>query len=113
MHLNFIFQAANRANSVAGSHTTSGTLTLLFWHLLHHPEILKKVEREISETCGPLGQDQISYPIGGLEATLQYTMACISENFRMNPVFTMNLWRRVHSREGAVIAGHHVPYGVS
>lgn len=98
---------------VAGSHTSSGTMTFLFWHLLHHPDILRKVVKEINETCRPLGPDQISHPIGGLESTLQYTMACVRENFRMNPVFTMNLWRRVNYKEGAVIAGYHVPYAAN
>ncbi|KAH8805262.1 putative cytochrome P450 [Xylogone sp. PMI_703] len=98
---------------VAGSHSTSGTLSLLLWHLLHNPEILKKVRDEILQNVGPLSNGQIAYPVQGLEASLPYTTACIRENFRMNPVFTMPLWRRVHSAAGTQIGKFHVPQGTN
>ena len=69
--------------------------------------------REIFDTLGPLSDDQIAYPIQGLETSLSYTMACVRENFRMNPVFTMPLWRRVGYPSGVNIGDHHVPEGVS
>lgn len=37
----------------------------------------------------------------------------MKENFRVTPVFTMPLARRVMSPEGTTIAGNHIPYGVS
>lgn len=40
-------------------------------------------------------------------------MACVRENFRMNPVFTMPLWRRVGAPGGAKIGEFDVPHGVS
>ncbi|KAJ5468640.1 Cytochrome P450E-classgroup I [Penicillium sp. IBT 31633x] len=40
-------------------------------------------------------------------------MACVRENFRMNPVFTMPLWRCVGSPGGAKIGGVEVPHGTS
>lgn len=98
---------------MAGSHSTSGTLTFLFWHLLHNQDILEKVQEEISTVLGPLPNDNIAYQIQGLEASLPYTMACVRENLRMNPVFTMPLWRRVHSQSGTQIGEYHVPHGVS
>lgn len=42
-----------------------------------------------------------------------YTMACVKENFRLNPVFTMPLWRRVGFPGGVDIGKHHIPQGVS
>lgn len=98
---------------MAGSHSTSSTLTLLFWRLLHNPDILAIVVQELDETLGPVPQDKIAYPIKGLEARLTYLSACIRENFRINPVFSMNLWRQVHSVNGAQIGDHMVPRGVS
>ncbi|KAL4749004.1 hypothetical protein BDW72DRAFT_205134 [Aspergillus terricola var. indicus] len=94
---------------VAGSHSTAGTLTLLFWHLIQNPSIMRKVQTEIESTLGPLKKDQTSYSIAGLESTLKYTMACVRENFRMNPVFTMPLWRRVGYSHVLEIDGHHIP----
>lgn len=98
---------------MAGSHSTAGTLTLVFWHLVHNPDVLDQVQQELSSILEPLQQDQIAYPIRGLEASLPFTMACIRESFRINPVFTMPLWRQVHSPGGADIANIHVPHGVS
>ncbi|KAH6699707.1 putative cytochrome P450 [Leptodontidium sp. 2 PMI_412] len=98
---------------VAGSHSTSGTLTLLLWHLLHNPDILANVVQEVDETLGPLPRGKIAYPVKGLDARLTYLSACIRENFRINPVFSMNLWRRVHSVDGVQIGDHMVPHGTN
>ena len=98
---------------MAGSHSTSGTLTLLFWHLFHNPAICGKIVDEISTNLSPLDSKDVAYSIKGLEASLPFTMACVRENFRLNPVFTMPLWRRVESPSGATIGEFEVPYGVS
>lgn len=71
------------------------------------------VQKEISTTLGPLREGQIAYPIQGLESSLKYTMACVRENFRVNPVFTMPLWRRVGYPDGLKIGEAFIPYGVS
>jgi hypothetical protein len=39
-------------------------------------------------------------------------MACVRENFRMNPVFSMNLWRRVLG-ESLQVGEYSIPHGVS
>jgi len=49
----------------------------------------------------------------GLEGKLPYGMACIRENFRTTPVFTMPLPRTVTDPNGAVVNGFSVPTGVS
>ncbi|KAL4908465.1 hypothetical protein BDW74DRAFT_175146 [Aspergillus multicolor] len=69
---------------VTGSHSTAGTMTLLFWHLIQNPDIMRKVQAEIKSMLGPLREGQTSYPIAGLESSLKYTMACVRENFRTN-----------------------------
>lgn len=68
---------------------------------------------EVDEKLPPLSHGQDAFPVERLEATLVYIMACIKENFRINPVFTMPLTRRVLWKTGADIAGHRIPYGVS
>lgn len=96
---------------VAGSHTTSGSLTLLFYHLLHNASTLEKLNEELqTKLC--LFHDEPDAPLpayAGLEAQLPYTMACIRESLRISPVFTMPLPRTVCDPDGAVINGVHVP----
>jgi cytochrome P450 len=73
---------------VAGSHTTSGSLTLLFYHILHHAEAAKKLTEELAN-CLPPQQEAELPAFLGLEQQLPYMMACIREAFRVTPVFTM------------------------
>ena len=99
---------------VAGSHTTSGTMTLLFYHLLHNKTVAEKLTKEVDSCVSfteTAGDSLAAYT--GLEAQLRYGMACIRENFRITPVFTMPLPRKVTDPNGAVISGFQVPTGVS
>ena len=48
-----------------------------------------------------------------LEKNLGYEMACVRENFRISPVFTMALPRVITDPRGIDIDGFHVPYRVS
>ncbi|RFU25952.1 hypothetical protein B7463_g10382, partial [Scytalidium lignicola] len=98
---------------IAGTHTTSATTTLLFYHLLHTPEILDKCVAEIDANLPPLGPDQPAYSVTTAETSLPYLRQCIKENFRITPVFTMPLARRVMAREGVKIAGRHLKQGTS
>ena len=97
-------------SSVAGSHTTSGTLTLLFAHILRNPTVLEKVTAEIDTQLASI-MDEIM-PVEDLEHLLPYTMACFAESFRINPVFTMPLERKVVAKEGFEIEGHIISTGV-
>ncbi|KAF5637703.1 benzoate 4-monooxygenase [Fusarium sp. NRRL 52700] len=92
---------------VAGSHTTSGTLTLLFSHLLQNGEILNRVIQELDSNL-PNHEGQV-IPYEALEKDLPYTMACIHENFRINPVFSMPLPRKINTPGGVMIQGHQIP----
>lgn len=97
---------------VAGAHTTSATLGLLFYHLLHNRYAAEKLTEELNANV-PLyneGGKEISY--SGLESKLPYTMACIKESFRITPVFTMPLPRLVTDPNGVDIHGFHIPQGV-
>jgi cytochrome P450 len=94
---------------VAGAHTTSGTLTLLFFHLFHNPHVLKKLVDELDRELPLLRETGVPYTMNQLEKNLVYEMACVRENFRMSPVFTMALPRVVTEPQGIDIDGFHVP----
>lgn len=110
---------------IAGTHTTSATTSLLLYHLLHYPETLKKVVAELDEKLPTLGANvdategretetgQAAYSVTEADAALPYLKLCIRENFRLTPVFTMPLARRVMAAEGVVVGGEHFPQGVS
>jgi cytochrome P450 len=99
---------------VAGSHTTSGSLTLLFHHLLYAPDAGDQLTRELEHAMPRVieNDDQTIPAFAGLEQRLPYLTACIRESFRVSPVFTMPLPRTVIEPDGMDIDGHHVPQGV-
>jgi cytochrome P450 len=103
---------ADRDISVAGAHTTSGTLTLLLFHLLHNPLILKRLVAELDRELALMSESSVPYKINHLEKNLAYEMACVRESFRMSPVFTMSLPRIVTEPHGLDIDGFHVPFKV-
>lgn len=100
-------------NRIAGTHTTSATASLLFYHLLHAPETMAKCKAEIDTSLPPLESDRFAYPAAVVESSLPYLRDCVKENFRLTPVFTMPLPRRLISPEGLTVAGQHIPQGVS
>ncbi|EDP89834.1 hypothetical protein HBH56_212230 [Parastagonospora nodorum] len=98
---------------IAGTHTTSATTSLLFYHLLHAPQIMKKCVAEIDAQLPRPGEDRTVYSFAEVETSFPYLKQCIKENFRITPVFTMPLARRVLAHEGVTIAGEHIPVGTS
>ena len=98
---------------IAGTHTTSATTSLLLYHLLHNPNHLQTVVSELDGTLSDLQPEQEAYPVSTLEASLPFTRNCIKENFRLTPVFTMPLARRITQPHGVVIADRYLPQGVS
>ena len=89
------------------------TTTLLFWNLLHNPTCMAQCTNEIINNLPPLDAAEAAYPITNLESLLPYLRDCTKENYRVTPVFTMPLARRVTAPEGINIAGNHFPQGVS
>ncbi|OLN96818.1 Pisatin demethylase 5 [Colletotrichum chlorophyti] len=98
---------------IAGTHTTSATTSLLFYHLLHNPDCLRKCVREVDQNLPPLHDGKEAYSITEIENSLPFLRSCVRENFRLTPVFTMPLARRVTAPEGISIAGQHIPQGTS
>lgn len=74
---------------------------------------MAKCVSEIDNNLKPLDADQPAYSVAEAEASLPYLRHCVRENFRLTPVFTMPLARRVVAPEGVVIAGRHIKQGVS
>lgn len=74
---------------------------------------MAKCVAEVRANLPPLDLDQPSYSMAVAEASLPYLRKCIRENFRITPVFTMPLARRVMAPEGITIAGRHIKQGVS
>lgn len=74
---------------------------------------MAKCVSEIDNNLKPLDADQPAYSVAEAEASLLYLRQCVRENFRLTPVFTMPLARRVVAPEGVVIAGRHIKQGVS
>ncbi|KAE9579215.1 Cytochrome P450 monooxygenase gsfF [Colletotrichum fructicola] len=98
---------------IAGTHTTSATTTLLFWNLLHSPDTLRRCVEEIDANLQPLNREKAAYSVTEVENSLPFLRACVKENFRLTPVFTMPLARRVTAPKGIVIAGRHIKQGTS
>lgn len=108
----FLADQRDMDDSIAGTHTTSATTTLLFWNLLHNPDAMDRCVGEVVDKLPDLSSDKVAYSVTEVEASLPFLRQCVRENFRITPVFTMPLPRRVMAPEGIVIAGEHIAQGV-
>lgn len=98
---------------IAGTHTTSATATLLFNQLLRNSAVLSELVAEIDSNLPALASSQAAHSITTLESALPYLRDCMKENFRINPVFTMPLARRITADSGVLIDGVNIPKGSS
>ncbi|KAL4806606.1 cytochrome P450 [Aspergillus unguis] len=98
---------------IAGTHTTSATSTILFYHLLHNPEFMQACVEEIDSNLPALEPTEPAYSVTTAESSLPFLRNCMRENFRITPVFTMPLPRRVTDPAGVTIEGNHFPQGTS
>ena len=88
----------------AGTETTTTTLRWAFVYLLHHPDVLQKVQHEIDSVIGqhrpPCWNDRNSMP---------YTEAVIKEVFRRSSIVPNGL---IHTTTSdVVVCGHNIPKG--
>lgn len=86
---------------------------MLFYNLLHNPNVLRKCVQEIDEKLPPLDAGKPAYGVMQVETSLPYLRACVRENFRLTPIFTMPLERRVMEPQGLSVGGRHIKQGVS
>ncbi|KAI8166364.1 Cytochrome P450 monooxygenase gsfF [Colletotrichum sp. SAR 10_70] len=94
------------------------TQTLKKWlpkipHSGLRPDSLRKCVEEIDANLKPLDREKAAYSVTEVENSLPFLRACVKENFRLTPVFTMPLARRVTAPEGIVVAGRHIKQGTS
>lgn len=74
---------------------------------------MAKVVSEVDTSLPDLSSAQSAHSITILESSLPFLRECMKENFRVTPVFTMPLARRVTAPEGIMIDGQHIPQGTS
>ncbi|KAI0265869.1 high nitrogen upregulated cytochrome P450 monooxygenase 2 [Gloeopeniophorella convolvens] len=89
---------------IAGSDTTSTTMTAVIYYLIRHPAVYERLLKEIDEAF-PTGEEP-------LDATrlsgLQWLNACITESLRLQPAVPSGSQRSVSHERGPRIFGTHV-----
>jgi Cytochrome P450 len=105
-----LIRNAAGANMVAGSDTTSISLSAVLYNLYRSPVTLAKLRRELSEHAQA---GKISDPITFKEAqSLPYLQAVIKEAIRVHPA-TGFIMPRVVPVGGVTLSGRYFPQGVS
>jgi hypothetical protein len=74
---------------------------------------MEKCVSEIDAQLSTLSETQLACLSADVETSLPYLRRCVKDNFRITPVFTMPLARRIMAPEGAIIGGECIPFGVS
>jgi hypothetical protein len=67
---------------------------------------------EVDVNLPRLNPKEAAYPVSTAESSLPFLRNCMRENFRITPVFTMPLARRVTDPAGVTIDGEWFPRGV-
>ena len=99
----------NMMLTVTGNDTTQISLTNTMFELASHPVEQKKLYEELTKSIG-----NVSTPVRSYSELSQipYLRACIDETFRILPPVRFGLLRQTVDG-GAMIAGHHIPGGVT
>ncbi|KAI3548812.1 uncharacterized protein CCOS01_13119 [Colletotrichum costaricense] len=92
----------------AGSDTTAIAFRSLFYHLMHNPDIYRRLEAEIDQA---VSESRLSMPPVYKDASqLPYLCACIKEALRIHPGAQLSLPRTVPP-QGMTISGQFIPGG--
>lgn len=87
---------------------TGYAITGIFYHILRHPAVYKKL---VSEVLEAFASGKLSYPVQYSDAIkLPYLKACVQEGFRISPALGTGLPRYV-PKGGAMISGRFFPEG--
>jgi cytochrome P450 len=98
------------SNMVAGSDTTSISLSAILYHVLRNPDVLKRLRDEVDQHCP---QSKASPHITFAQSQdMSYLQAVIKEALRMHPATGLPL-ERVVPEGGVTISGVFFPEGVS
>ncbi|ORX68650.1 cytochrome P450 [Linderina pennispora] len=90
---------------IAGTDTTSNTLSYTLTHLLHNPGVYRRATEEVRSVF-PDASQTISF--NDAKSKLPYLSAVIHEAMRLNPSVSGLLPRQLPA-DGATIQGHHIP----
>ena len=99
-----MFQADSRLIIVAGSDTTAGTLTYLFYHLAKDPEQVKKLREELRPLAKGDWKDKDIQ-------NCHHLNGAINETLRLHPPVPSGLSRETPS-EGLQVGDVYIPGGV-
>ena len=99
-----LIAADSRLLVIAGSDTTSGTLAHVFYNLATHPEVVKRLRKELEQAGLPAVAPSHQM------ASLHYLNAVIYETMRLHPVVPGGTWR-YPPKEGIQFKDHFIPGG--
>jgi len=98
------------SNMIAGSDTTSISLSAILYYVLRDPVVLKRLRDEVDASCP---QDKTSpYITFSQSNDMPYLQAVIKEALRVHPATGLPL-ERIVPKGGATISGVFFPEGVS
>ncbi|KAF2705103.1 cytochrome P450 3A3 [Pleomassaria siparia CBS 279.74] len=92
---------------IAGSDTTSNTSCALLFHCLEHPDVVRRLQRELDAAI----PDVDTVPTYSSVKDLPYLDAVIKETMRIHSTSSLGLPRVVPPGPGVTISGHHFPQG--
>lgn len=97
-----------QSNVTAGSDTTAISLSSIMWHLLHYPDVLRRLRKEVDDFTA---QGRCSTQVTFKESQeMPYFQAVMKEALRMHSATGLPMWRVVPTG-GAEISGRYFPAG--
>lgn len=92
---------------IAGSDTTSNTSCALLYHCLQHPDVVRKLQKELDDAL----PDADAVPSYAQVKDLPYLDAVIKETMRIHSTSSLGLPRLIPPGPGITLLGHHFPQG--
>ncbi|KAL4999160.1 cytochrome P450 [Aspergillus recurvatus] len=93
---------------IAGSDTTAGTLSAIFYELVQHPEHITKLRAELEPYCIENDNPKKTEFLHSKIAHLDHLNGVINEGLRLYPAVPSSLQRKTPP-EGIVVDGTHIP----
>lgn len=94
------------SNIIAGSDTTSISLSIILWHLITTPESMTKLRKEVDSQARTQGR--IAFKTAN--TSMPYLQAVIKEALRLDPAVGLPMWRVV-PQGGATVSGQYFEVG--
>ncbi|KAI0265036.1 high nitrogen upregulated cytochrome P450 monooxygenase 2 [Gloeopeniophorella convolvens] len=89
---------------IAGSDTTSSTLTTMIYYLMRYPEAYQHLQKEV-DAAFPSGEE----PLDVVKLSrMEWLNGCINEALRLQPAVAGGSQRRVVKGKGATVLGDHM-----